>query len=154
MDINLMKIDLDKVENGQWVENIPEAGDLRVKVRGFNCIAYGNAVLKKRQNIPRGEREADGSLSAELEYKITSEALAEVILLDWDCLKSKGSALPYSKELATQMLTDRSYQPFRSAVMWAAAFVGDAAAAVQEEVLGNSETSSSGSETTGTSAPN
>ena len=150
MELSKIKVDLDKVDNGEWIADLPDSEGLRVKVRGITSLAYQKAMMQRRNAVPRSERLPDGDLPAEVDFRIVGEAYADAVLLDWDGLTSDGKPVPYSKEMARELMTDRAYLRFRAVVMWAALRVGENRAVVTETIMGNSESFSNGTDPTGT----
>lgn len=114
MKLSDTKIDSAKVEQGDWVGDIPDFGDIRLKVRGLGNADYNRLQAKLIRSLPKAQR--DGAVD-----KILPRLLADTILLDWDNV-DEG---PYSKDLAEKFLTDPDYRPFRDAVMWAASQVAE-----------------------------
>lgn len=131
MDMQGVKVDPVKIEQGDWIDNIPDMGDLRLKVRGA-----GNADWRKLQArlvgaVPRAKR-AGGRLDPDETDRITSILLRDAGVTDWENLTDKGAAVPYSKEAATLYLTDPAYRAFRDAALWACTEVGATASASTE----------------------
>jgi hypothetical protein len=123
MDIKSIKVDSAVIEIGEWVDKIPEMGDLRLKVRGEGNEDFKRFLNKALRNVPKGARHRDGTVPPALMEKIVGEALLETVLIDWANLKSGDEDVPYSKDLARTFLTDKDYRHFRTSVLWAAAFV-------------------------------
>lgn len=124
MDLELLKVDDVEIENGAWISDIPEMDDLELRVRGFGSKAYTDFVTKRVKALPRNARARDGSVLPAFMKPILEDALVETILLDWRNLKSGGSALPCSKDVAARIIKDPKLRAFRSAVEWAGNAVG------------------------------
>lgn len=73
-----------------------------------------NTALVKRLTAPHKVAIRTNKLPDEIWEKITIEALASTILLDWKGLKEDGKVIAYSKENAVKLLTD--YKDFRDQV--------------------------------------
>jgi hypothetical protein len=134
-----LKIDSAAVEGGRWVEQIPGAGNLRLRVRGVGNAAYRALMDKLVDAVPR-EKRLRGLDVADRD-RITAECFVETILLDWDNLyadDAETEKVPYSKELASQLLTDPDYIRFYDAVQWAANLVANDSEADLKEAEGNS----------------
>ena len=103
-------------------------GALALKVRGI-----GNADYRRRQSallrtLPRNGR-AQGAIDPADADRIETALLLDTVLVDWSGLEGDdGQPIAYSKDFATTLLTDPDYRPFRAAVAWAAAIVGEGAA--------------------------
>lgn len=137
MKLSDLTIDADRLENGDWVDNIPEMGGVRLKVRGFN-----NSDWRKLQNTlieatPRKQR-LGGRLDPNTMDEITSKCLLNACLLDWDgLLDDNDKPIPYDKKRAEQLLKDPQYRKFREAVVWASQIVAEQINDEQEEISGN-----------------
>lgn len=123
MDILATKRDAAAVESGQWVENIPQMGDLRLKVRGFSSPTVIAARTERERNVDASGRNRDGTVKSDVGMQITREVLIDVVLMDWDNLSSNGKKLKYSVDQAAEYLTNPDFTPFADAVAWAASFV-------------------------------
>lgn len=126
MDISALKRTPERaaaIETGEWISDIPQMGDVRLKVRGIGSKLYQTTVARLSRAVTRDGRNRDNSLKNDVAAKITGEALAEHILLDWDGFTEEGEPLAYSKELALQWLTDPDFETFQGAVFWAASVV-------------------------------
>jgi hypothetical protein len=144
MKLTDLEIDVDKLEQGDWVENIPDMGDLRLKVRGSENADFRALQQKLLRAVPRGQLR-DGRVPPEVSDRITATLLLETVLLDWDGLVGgNDEPIPYSKEMAAKLLTDPKYRRFRNAVAWAADVVAERTKEDDEAMEGNSSASSSG----------
>ncbi|MCK9513520.1 MAG: hypothetical protein M0R28_20160 [Pigmentiphaga sp.] len=138
MDIESIAIDPGLIEGGQWVGDIPEMGDLRVRVRGLTspqAVALRNRLLRA---LPKKDRESDGSPTQEAAMRVGGRVLLEAVLLEWDGITSGGKPVPFSKKQAEIWLTDPRYRNFGDAVAWAAQIVDKGRAEITEEIAGNS----------------
>lgn len=116
MKLNDLKIDAVKAEQGAWIKDIPDLGDLELKVRGLNNADYRRLQTQLMRALPRALR------SDPVEQdKITARLLAETVLLEWKNLDGET----YSKERALEILADPNYAPFRDGVVWAATMVAE-----------------------------
>lgn len=137
MKLSDLKVNVAAIEQGAWVDDIPELPGLRLKVRGF-----GNADDRRIQDIeyqrlPRNLRVRGNVPSATTDIIMTKRLLG-AILIDWDGLTGDDDKpLPYSKETAETLLTDKAYMPLRNAVIWAASVVADETKTEQEADLKN-----------------
>ena len=143
MDIKGRRIDVDKREQGDWVENIPEWGDLRLKVRGINNADYRKLQAKLLETVPRQKR-LRGTIEPEEQDRILNTCLLNTCLLDWENLSDGGQPVPFSKETARSFLFDPEMEPFREAVAFAARVVAEQQDETIEDALGNSEPASAG----------
>lgn len=119
-----IKVDSNAIETGAWVDNIPDMGNLRLKVRGAGNAAYAAEQAKLLLAVPRSEKVA-GRVNPTTSDRIMAECLAKTTLLDWEGIEGDdGQPLPYSKETALTLLSDPAYRVLRDAVLWASSQVG------------------------------
>lgn len=137
MDIKKIKRDSNKISEGVWVSDIPEAGDLRLKVRGMTSPLVQSLMSRKLRAVPKEDKGRDGSPKLEVVTRITSEVLFEAVLLDWDGLTEDGNPVKYSSALAKEWLTNPDYKEFADTVAWAARAVDAGEAEAVEAVEGN-----------------
>lgn len=139
MDLNQLKVDANKVEEGEWIGDLPDVGDLRLKVRGLGNRDYRRLMNRLAEAVPRQKKQR-GRIDPDEMDKITNKCLLETVLLDWENLSQGGQQIPFSKDLAKQLLEDRNFERFRNAVLTAANQVGEATLEELEEAAGNSAT--------------
>lgn len=113
----------DLENEGVWID----IGDgARIKVARAGNRAHAEVIRRLRrqyQATRRGGKAADDMLE-----RLSVEAMAEAVLLDWQGVEEGGAAVPYSLESAQRMLTD--YKDFRDMV---AGFSTDMALFQEEE---------------------
>lgn len=139
MDISTLKRNSAAVSAGQWVDDIPGMGDVRLRVRGLSSPVVVATRGRKERKAPRDQRERDGSLKPEFGLILFGEVLHEAVLLDWDGLTDKGAAVPYSAEIAQAWLTDPDFAFFADAVVYAAQIVDKGKVEAQGALEGNSK---------------
>lgn len=111
-------------ETGRWVNHIPELGGLVLKVRGLDNADYRRLSAQLAAEIPRADRIL--GVATEVTDAMQTRLIVETILIDWRGLEEDdGAPVPYSRDMATKLLTDPNYRAFRAAVIWAAGVVGD-----------------------------
>lgn len=137
MDINNLKRDTSRIEAGEWVGEIPNMGELRLRVRGMGSKLYTATLSRLTRAVPREDRLRDGSLTPHAALRVMGQAMHEHILLDWDGLEQDGKPLKYDKELALTWLTDPDYRPFLDAVVYAASVVENGRTETQEAIEKN-----------------
>lgn len=136
MDLNELAVNVEAIEKGAWVGDIPGMGQLRLKVRGLGNSDYRTLQERLTAAVPRHKRSAGRIDPKEIE-RITAECLLQTVLLDWDGLERNGEPVPYSQDLARELLTNAKWQRFRDAVAWASGMVADDDAAQLEADAGN-----------------
>lgn len=130
-------IDIAAQNEGRWIGEIPDMGDLELLVRGLDCqearalrsrrlSSWGRDPVMGHATLPdsilrRGPPESvrDQAMDA---------VLIHVVLLDWRNITENGEPVLYSRDLAVKMITGETFRPFRMAVIWAANQVGKSAA--------------------------
>jgi hypothetical protein len=73
-----------------------------------------NSRLIKRLLAPHKVALRNGKLADDVAERITIEAMAETILLDWKGIEEDGKPVKYSRDAAIRLLTD--YKDFRDQV--------------------------------------
>lgn len=126
MKLSSLALDVARIEAGEWVDNIPDAGDLRIKTRGITNADFRKLFDAKMTALPRRDRR---SLPPDVFNRIQAECLVETCLLDWENLEG----VPFSKETALRLLLDPRYEPLRLACAWAATTVSDLQAEDRED---------------------
>jgi len=122
MKLSDHKIDLKKREEGAWVTNIPDCGDLALKVRGMGNKDWAKLEQKLIMAVPR-QRRTNG-LEPEDRLRINAILVRDCSLLDWRGIENgTGELVPYSKEAASQLLADAQYESFVWACVHAASVV-------------------------------
>lgn len=124
MDISTIKVDTDAIENGAWVTDIPEMGDVSFKVRGASSKAFTEHMAALSKKIPRSQRDRRGNPLPEVARGLMVDGIVDVLLLDWKGLTENGKPLPFSKDRARKLLSDPAFAPLRNAVNWAVSSVG------------------------------
>jgi hypothetical protein len=125
MKLSDSKVDTTRIEQGEWVDRIPELEGVRFKVRGINNKDWRKLQGRLLDAVPRRNR-VGNRLSPDEMDRMNAKLLLDTILLDWDGFEDDdGNALPYSKDLAKTLLSDPAYQKVRDGVLWAAQFVAD-----------------------------
>lgn len=144
MEVSGLKRDSSQVATGQWVDDIPNMGELRLLVRGLSCPQARTLRDRKERKVDRSNRDRDNTILPATRDRILSEVLHEVVLLDWEGITDNGEPVPYSKELAEKWLTDPDYTSFQDAVTWAALVVDRGSRDAQEVLEKNSNPPSAG----------
>lgn len=146
MDIKKLRKDSAGIASGLWVA-IPQLGNLRLKVRGWNArevARFRTSLERAAWTDPANLEESGSELLFDVSYSITARVLLEKVLVGWDGLEDDGEAVPYSYELATQLLTDPDFEDFQNACAWASQQVSIGNGKRDEELVGNSDEPSAG----------
>lgn len=127
MKLSDMEVDANAIEAGDWVNKIPEMGDLRLKVRGFGNTDDLRLQKDLIEAVPRHDRV--GGLSAKASIEVMNKRL-EALVLDWaGVIGDDDQPLPFDKDLVAKMLANPKFVRFRDAVIYAASIVGEQRAA-------------------------
>ncbi len=137
MDINDLKRNSAAAAEGQWISDIPDLGDVRLRVRGLSSPKVIALRSRKERAVPRKERLRDGSLAPEAAILISGEVLHEAVLLDWDGITSGGKPVKYDPKLAAEWCTNPDFSDFANAVAWAALVVDRGKAEETGDLAGN-----------------
>lgn len=144
MDINSIKKDSSLIAGGQWVGDIPDFGDVRLRVRGLTSPQVVTLRSRLERAVPKNERNRDGTLKYEANIRVFGQVLSEAVLLEWEGITDGGEPVPYTKEQAANWLTDPDFRTFADAVTWAASVVDGGNADATDELAGNSQKLSAG----------
>lgn len=111
-----------RIEEGDWIGNLPGLAGLRLKVRGLRNSQFERLQAKLvRKAAPGGRR-----LTIDESESITAECLLQTVLLDWDGLTGENDEpVAFSEDMARRLLTDPHFAAFKGAVIYAADVVGD-----------------------------
>lgn len=105
-DIELLRTDTQKEEDGVWME-VPLFGEmLNMRIARLGNKAYERA-LEARQK-PYVQQIRAGTLSTDIQNKILIDCVARHVLKDWRDLTKGGEPFPYSVENAVWLLTSNS----------------------------------------------
>lgn len=120
MEIASLKRDIEKVEAGTWVGDIPGMGTMELRVRGTSSKVYTAKLSRLQRAVEAKDRDRSNNILPSVGVRIMGEAAHEVLLLEWRGLTNDGVDFPYDSETAKLWLTDPAYSQFLDAVMWAA----------------------------------
>lgn len=138
MKLSSLKINADAVEQGAWIDNIPELGGIRLKVRGNGNADFRRMQSKLIEAVPRGQRQR-GMIDPDVQDTITARCLAHTVLLDWQGLTDDNDVpIPFTKEKALEFLLDPTLRPFRDGLAYASTIVAQTEAENLADDVGNS----------------
>jgi hypothetical protein len=132
MKLSDVKVDSALIEQGDWVENIPELPGIRIKARGSNNIDYRILEAKLVREIPQSQR-VDGVPPAAMD-KIAGRLLLETVVIDVEGFTEADGVTPikYTRELGEQLLLDPDFRVFQAGAAYAGSIVGRRRKADQE----------------------
>jgi len=112
MDINNIKIDVDRQANGVWVDIDDETS---LCVARMNNPDFNRLVERLSKPYRYGFRK--GLLEDEKANEILEKVLAETVLVGWRGLKRDGVEIEYSAEEAYKILKDPAMVGFKELVV-------------------------------------
>lgn len=123
MKISAIKVDSALIEQGDWVDGIPDLPGIRIKARGTNNVDYRILEGKMVREIPRSQR-AEG-VSPEDQDRIAGKLLLETVVLDVDGLTEDDGVTPikYTKEVGAKLLLDPDFRVFQAGAAYAGSVV-------------------------------
>jgi len=135
MRMDDLKVDIGRLEDGDWVDGIPEMGALRLKTRGIGNKQWRKLQAKLNAATPRNKRDDPDEME-----RILATLIRDTALLDWDGIEGPdGKPLPFSKDQANEYLTNPEYdRKFFNAAVYAASVVADKNKIAIEEDAKNS----------------
>jgi len=120
MKLSAIKVDSAVIEQGDWVENIPDLPGVRIKARGTNNTAYRLLEGKLVREIPRMQR-VEGVAPSDQD-RIAGRLLLETVVLDVEGLTEDDgvTAIPYTRALGEKLLLDPDFRLFQAGSAYAA----------------------------------
>jgi hypothetical protein len=139
MELSSLEVDPAAIEQGDWVDDIPDCGDLRIRTRGINNAEYRRRYQQKLLAVPSRERRS--GLPPETAQRIVTECLIETCVLGWEnLLDAQGQPIPCDRATVQRLLLDPRYGPLRDACLYAAGVIADRRAEDREAAEKNSAT--------------
>jgi hypothetical protein len=121
--LSSLKADRKKEQDGDWIPAVDIDPAIKWQVRSTNYAPFKTA---RDDKIERMTRKADGEpLSDDEMAKLNGELAVEHLLLGWEgFVDDDDKDLPYSEDMALEVLTDEAYRVVRNSVYFAATKVG------------------------------
>lgn len=110
MDLGTFDVNDELSIAGQWV---PIGKGAKLRIARLNNEKYRDFIKLKMKPYRSAMRA--GTVDEDLTTEVVVQAMARHILLDWEGLTEKGSAVVYTVEKAEELLRDK--EPFRDLVM-------------------------------------
>jgi hypothetical protein len=131
-NVNDLAVDVDRGEEGAWIENIPDLFDIRLKVRALDCAD----AQRIRQEIERVTPQVvlDDPKTQDM---INRRILTDAILLDWANISDGPTPVPYSIEAARRLIDNPQMKKLRRGISWAAMQVANLAVERAKADAGN-----------------
>lgn len=138
MRLSAMRVDSKSIEGGRWMDNIPGAPGLRLRVRGFGNADDRMVRSRELATLPKDSFDGAGNLLPAVSDRVMATRLKEAIFLEWDGLTDdKDKPIKSSPEKAAEFLDNPDYRPLFEAIVWAATQVGQIQAAADEAAAKN-----------------
>jgi hypothetical protein len=99
-----------KIEQGAWVEDLPNLPGVAIKARGTFNSDYNRLLQKLRSKLSQADLMND-----EVNNEIETQLLLETILLDWSGIEDAE----FGKAIAGKLLRDPDMAILRRAVVYA-----------------------------------
>jgi hypothetical protein len=144
MDINALRLDLNKEKEGAWVRYEVEdfATDIWLKIARWGNPEFVKAVaeIAAQRKVVLNVKELD----AEQRVDVNREAASRTILLDWKGATDNGQPLGYSPGKALEFFRDPEMRNFWAFVVGQSMRDANFRKEIHEADQGNSSTSSGG----------
>lgn len=128
MDLSKVRVDVARVEKGDWVA--VEAYDARLEGVELLVRGTGNADFERRSSELFGKMTVLKQKDPAERNRIMTTLLLETVLLDWRGITEGDQPVRFSREAAQQLLTDPTVPFLRGAVQWAANVIAESRAEV------------------------
>ena len=114
MKLSAIAVDTKLIEQGDWVDDLPEMPGICIKARGTGNSDYRKLEAKLIRQIPREER--INGLKPEDHDRIIGRLLLETVVLDVEGLTEDDETTPvkYTRELGEQLLLNPEFVKFRN----------------------------------------
>jgi hypothetical protein len=139
LKLSELAVDVDAIDNGVWVDEIPDLPGVRFLVRGSEYEPYKKALASfhTKSDIMKSRRGRlaqlqDQNVDTEKFVAFMSAKVAEHLLLGWD-----GLDVGITPELALEVMTDRKWVNLKRGVMFAVEAVDTGLAEHREVATGN-----------------
>lgn len=132
MKLSTTRVDSALIEQGDWVDSIPDLPGIRIKARGTNNADYRLLEGRLIREIPRTAR-AEGVSPADQD-RITSQLLLDTVVLDIDGITEEDETTPvkYTKELGKTLFFDPDYRVWTAGAAYAGAVIAQRRKAADE----------------------
>ncbi len=137
MKLSSIRVDSALIEQGDWVDGIPDLTGVRILARGVNNADYRLLEGKMVREIPRSQR-SEGVSPADQD-KIAGKLLLETVVLDVEGLTEDDGVTPikYTKDLGAKLLLDPDFRVFQAGAAYAGAVVAQRRKADEEVEVKN-----------------
>lgn len=125
MKLSKMRVNSAAMEVGRWVPLGKTFPGVEVKVRGVKSKGYKRELHRYVSDLPLAERLKIGD-DMDAAERVDIQMTAGYLLVDWRGIEDENDQpVPFSKEKATELLSDPDMIEFREAVDYAVKIVGN-----------------------------
>lgn len=123
MKLSATKVDSALIEQGDWVDNIPDLPGIRIKARGTNNADYRMLEGRLVREIPRTAR-AEGMSPADQD-RIAGQLLLETVVLDIEGITEDDEVTPikYTRDLGKTLFLDPDYRVWAAGAAYAGSVI-------------------------------
>ena len=137
MKLSAIRINSAMREQGQWIDNIPDLGGVKLKVRGVDNTDARRLRAKLVAEMPPTDKPRN-VLTDEAAERLTVAILSESILMGWQGLENEdGTPIVFSIPQAAEILANPDFALFRNGVNFAANIIGTEAATAAADTAKN-----------------
>ena len=146
MKLSDIALDLPSVDNGVWVDDIPDLPGVSFCVRGSEYVPYKKAMARfhtasavtstRRDKV--AQLRSTGDIDVEKFGEFMAEQVAKHLVVDWAGIEDDtGVAILPTPDMVRRALTDRALTMLKRGIMFAVEVVDTGLAAHREEAVGN-----------------
>jgi hypothetical protein len=129
MKLSAIAVDPALIEQGDWIDDLPDMPGIRIKARGTGNSDYRKLEARLIRQIPREQRMH--GLKPKDHDRIIGQLLLETVVLDVEGLEEEGpeeagadaergsTPIKYTRELGEKLLLDPEFVRFRNAAAYA-----------------------------------
>ena len=123
MKLSAIKVNSALIEQGDWVDGIPDLPGIRIKARGTNNTDYRILEAKLVREIPRSDR-VEGVAPVDQD-RIAGRLLLETVVIDVEGLTEDDGVtpIPYSRAVGERLLLDPDFRVFQAGAAYAGSVV-------------------------------
>lgn len=137
-DLESAYLDVDAIDAGRWVPLGADFPGVEIHACGLSSTDAKALFDRLSREAPREDRHGNGVLTEEANGRIIRKVILEVCLKDWRGFTSNGKPVPYAKNTAEGLLTDRKARLIANAFVGAIMAIDGTRVTVDAEAEKNS----------------
>jgi len=106
-DLESAYLDVDAIDAGRWIPLGADFPGVEILACGLSSEGAKELYDRLSREAPREDRHANGLLTDDATGQIIRKVILEKCLKDWRGFTSGGKAVPYAKNTAEGLLTER-----------------------------------------------